>query len=596
MGVTSAPPAAARPTVAQVCGRVARVNGPLIEVEGIDRVAVADVVEVGPNRLAAEVVSVRRGLLAAQVYEYTGGIRVGDQVTNRGQPLTADLGPGLLGGVFDGLLRPLTGESPWLGPGALRAAGGSERWQFAPSVTEGENIDAGAVLGIVPGAAGGIDHRVLAPAHVRGRVDWIAAPGEVSETDPVAHVGGHPVVLRESWPVRVPRPFRSRLDLSVPLLTGQRVIDLLFPIARGATAAVPGGFGTGKTVLLQQIVKWCQADVVVFVGCGERGNELADALTDLGELEDPRTGRRLLERTVVIANTSNMPVMAREASIYTGMTVAEYYRDMGYDAVLLADSTSRWAEALREFSSRSGELPAEEGYPAGLASSLAAFYERAGRVCTLSGTEGSVTAIGAVSPPGGDMTEPVTAHTERVVRCLWSLDRGLAYSRHYPAVTWQRSFSRDAPSMGAWHAAAGRPAWARHQARVVALLAEADRLAPVVELVGLTALPARERMVLLAGRILREAVLQQSALSTNDATCSPDKQEALVDLVLAVYDRCLELVTEGNVDPSEVEQADLSGATRVREEVGPDSASGVRQRQEELLDLLGQLPPAGGAR
>src|ERR1019366_5826023 len=308
---------------------------------------------------------------------------------------------------------------------------------------------------------------------------------------------------------------------------GQRVIDLLFPIARGATAAVPGGFGTGKTVLLQQIVKWCDADVIIFVGCGERGNELADALADLGEIEDPRTGRSLLERTVVIANTSNMPVMAREASIYTGMTVAEYFRDMGYDVVLLADSTSRWAEALREFSSRSGELPAEEGYPAGLASALAAFYERAGRVTTLGGNEGSVTVIGAVSPPGGDMTEPVTAHTERFVRCLWSLDRDLAYARHYPAITWRRSFSRDAQVVGAWHESSGRPGWAQDRARAIALLAEADRLAPMVDLVGLSALPGRERMVMLGGRLFREAVLQQRAQSANDGTCTPEKQAAL---------------------------------------------------------------------
>lgn len=596
MGVTDTTPLIGDRLRSEASGHVVRVNGPLIEVEGVDGVAVADVVEVGPSLLAAEVVSVRRGLLTAQVYEYTGGIRVGDPVVSRGGPLAVNLGPGLLGGVFDGLLRPLSGEALWLAPGVLRAAGGSAKWQFSPTVAQGQHLEGGTVLGVVPGEWGGIEHRVLLPSRVAGRVDWIAEAGQVSETEPIAQVGGHDVLLRESWPVRRPRPFRSRLDLSVPLLTGQRVIDLLFPIAKGATAAVPGGFGTGKTVLLQQIVKWCQADVVVFVGCGERGNELADALADLGELEDPRTGRRLVERTVVIANTSNMPVMAREASIYTGMTVAEYYRDMGYDAVLLADSTSRWAEALREFSSRSGELPAEEGYPAGLSSAIAAFYERAGRVSTLAGAEGSVTAIGAVSPPGGDMTEPVTAHTERFVRCLWSLDRSLAYSRHYPAVTWQRSFSRDAQAMGAWHASAGRPAWARHQARVAALLAEADRLSPMVELVGLSALPARERVVLLAGRILREAVLQQSALSTNDATCSPDKQEALVDLVLAVYDRCLELVADGDVDPAEIEQADLSGATRVREEVGPGEATGVRHRQEELLDLLDGLPPADGAR
>jgi V/A-type H+/Na+-transporting ATPase subunit A len=564
-------------------GRVVRVNGPLVEVEGLAAVAVADVIEIGRAGLAAEVLSLQPDRLTAQVYEYTGGLRVGDRAVGRGRPLTAHLGPGLLGGVFDGLLRPLAGEQPWLTPGALRGA--SERkWRFVPIVSRGSPAAPGTVLGTVP-TSGGVDYRVLAPVGAVGDVEWVARDGEVGEDEPVAAIGGQEVAVTSLWPVRVPRPVAERLDLTVPLFTGQRVIDLLFPIAKGATAAVPGGFGTGKTVLLQQLVKWCDAEVVVFVGCGERGNELADAMTDLAELEDPRTGRPLVERTVVIANTSNMPVMAREASIYTGMTVAEFYRDMGYDAVLLADSTSRWAEALREFSSRSGELPAEEGFPAGLASALAAFYERAGRVTTLGGSQGSVTAIGAVSPPGGDLTEPVTAHTERFVRCLWSLDRNLAYARHYPAVTWQRSFSRDAPAVGAWHAARGLSEWGRDRARAVALLAEGDRLEPMVELVGLQALPARERMTLLAGRLLREAVLMQSALSPNDATCTSSKQSALLAMVLAVYDRCLELVESG-VPAAVLEEVDLSDLTRERDVAGSDDAEAVARCRDAALASL----------
>jgi V/A-type H+-transporting ATPase subunit A len=565
-------------------GRVVRVNGPLVEIEGLDQVAVLDVVEVGHNSLAAEVVSVRQGLLTAQVYEYTGGLRVGDPALGQGHPLSARFGPDLLGGIFDGLLRPLTGQPLWLSAGALRQTGTRRQWPFAPAVSTGTVVAPGNLLGMVP-TPSGVDHRVLVPPGTAGPVDWVAGDGEVDDDEPIASIGGSPVAISEQWPVRAPRPVRARLELSAPLLTGQRVVDLLFPIAKGATAAVPGGFGTGKTVLLQQLVKWCEADVVVFVGCGERGNELADALADLSKLDDPRTGRSLLERTVVIANTSNMPVMAREASIHTGMTVAEFYRDMGYDTVLLADSTSRWAEALREFSSRSGELPAEEGYPAGLASALAAFYERAGRVTTLGGEEGSVTAIGAVSPPGGDLAEPVTAHTERFVRCLWSLDRDLAYARHYPAVTWRRSFSRDAQSVGAWHASEGRPAWARDRARAVALLAEADRLAPMVELVGLASLPGRERVTLLAGRLLREAVLQQSAQSVNDGHCTPAKQEALLELVLALYDRFLALVDQGH-PASAVEEIDTSGVVRIRDEVGPDDAAGVERRRDEMLAAL----------
>ena len=568
-------------------GRVVRVNGPLIEVEGLTGVAALDVLEIGDSRLAAEVVSLRDGLVTAQAYEYTGGLQVGDGAVGLGHPLSVGLGPGLLGGIFDGLLRPLDRRGTWLTREGLGGTGPATTWRFDPAVTVGSAVGPGSLLGTVA-VTGPVQHRVLVPTGVEGEVASICGPGEVAEDTPVARVGDRPVGLVEWWPVRRPRPVRSRLVPSEPLVTGQRVLDLLYPVAKGGTAAVPGGFGTGKTVLLQQVVKWADADVIVFVGCGERGNELADALAELQALEDAATGRRLLERTVVIANTSNMPVMAREASIYTGMTVAEFFRDMGYHAVLLADSTSRWAEALREFSSRSGELPAEEGYPAGLASALAAFYERAGVVRTLGGAPGSVTAIGAVSPPGGDLTEPVTAHTERFVRTLWSLDRDLAYARHYPAITWHRSFARDAAAVGDWYATAGQPEWSEHRARAVALLADADRLEAVVELVGLPGLPAAERMVLLAGRLVREAVLQQSALSPNDATCGPQKQGALLEAVLAVYDRCCALVASG-VAPAEVEGVDFSGLTRVRDETAASDAAGVQRRRDEVLGQLGRL-------
>jgi V/A-type H+-transporting ATPase subunit A len=562
---------------------VVRVNGPLVEVEGLDRVAVLDMLEIGGLRLAAEVISVRPGRVTAEVYEYTGGLRVGEEARCLRQPLAARLGPHLLGGTFDGLLRPLSDLPAWLAPGAV-GRHPAQPCRFLPRCRAGTRVEAGTVLGAVS-TNSSIEHRVMVPPGVSGPVDWISDPVEVMPDEPVAAVGGVPVSVTETWPIRTPRPVKARLELSAPLLTGQRVIDVMYPVARGATAAVPGGFGTGKTVLLQQIVKWCRADVIVFVGCGERGNELADALADLAALDDPGSGRPLLQRTVVIANTSNMPVMAREASIYTGMTVAEFYRDMGYDAVLLADSTSRWAEALREFSSRSGELPAEEGYPAGLASALAAFYERSGRAVTCGGREGSVTAIGAVSPPGGDMTEPVAAHTERFVRTLWSLDRDLAYARHYPAVSWRRSFARDVPAIGAWHAAEGRISWPGDRARAVVILAESDRLAPLVELVGLSALPGRDRMVLLAGRLLRETVLQQSALSANDASCGPAKQSALLRVVLDVYDRCLALVERG-VAASGIEEVDLSGITRAGEETGPNDDEAVSKRGAEVLARL----------
>jgi V/A-type H+-transporting ATPase subunit A len=568
-------------------GRVERVNGPLLEVTGLRGVAVLDLIEVGPLHVPAEVVSIQDGRLTAEAFEYTGGLRVGDVAASHGRPLSARLGPGLLGGVFDGLLRRLEGGPTWLVPGGFGEMKSNASWPFRPALVElGADLAAGALLGTVT-VGSNFEHRILVPPDAHGIVTQLAPAGTMGEDDVVATIGTSSVTLCEEWPVRRARPARERLQPVAPLVTGQRVVDLFFPIAHGATAAVPGGFGTGKSMLLQQIVKWADAEVVVFVGCGERGNELADAMADLSALVDPTTGTSLRERTVVIANTSNMPVMARVASVYTGMTVAEYFRDMGYRVVMLADSTSRWAEALREFSSRSGELPAEEGYPASLSSSLAAFYERAARVRTLGGTEGSVTLIGAVSPGGGDMTEPVTSQTVRFVRCLWSLDRDLAYARHYPAVTWRHSFSLDGETIANWHASEGRLGWAAARARALALLAEADRLDSVVELVGVSALPAHERIVLLTGRLLREGVLQQSAMSERDAFCSPAKQTALLEMVLAVHDRCLALV-DGGLPAAVVEEFDFTAVTRARDETGPDDADGVIRLRDEVLARIAE--------
>jgi V/A-type H+-transporting ATPase subunit A len=567
-------------------GVVRRVNGPLVELTGLAGLAMAELVALGPDRLPAEVVALRGEHATTQAYEYTGGLAPGDPVRRLGRPLSARLGPGLAGGVFDGLLRPLTGAGTWLTPDHRPDRDGTRRWSFTPRAEVGGTVGPGDLLGTVDDA-GPVAHRVLVPPGTpAGTLTRLHPAGRVGDDEPVATVGATPVTLTSWWPVRQPRPARARLTGGAPLLTGQRVLDAVYPVLKGGTAAVPGGFGTGKTVLLQQIAKWCDADVIVYVGCGERGNELADVLAELGELADPRTGGRLAERTVLIANTSHMPIMAREASIHTGVTVAEYYRDMGHDAVVIADSTSRWAEALREFASRTGDLPAEEGYPAGLASALAAFYERAGRVEPLGGGTGSVTIIGAVSPPGGDLTEPVTAHTQRFVRSLWTLDRELAYARHYPAVAWAGSYCRDAGVVGSWYAAeGGQAAWAARRGRVVSLLAEADRLAELAELVGVASLPGRERVVVLTGRLLREAVLQQSALSDSDAYCTPAKSAALVDLVLEVSDRCQDLVTAG-VDAGAIEQADFSPVVRAREETGPDDAAGVRRHRKAVLATL----------
>ena len=587
-----------QPAATPTAGRVVRVAGPLVEVEGLTGLAMAEIVGLGADRLPGEVVALRRGVATVQAYEYTGGLAPGAPVQPRGVPLVAPLGPGLLGSVVDGLLRPLSAAGVWLTAARDDDEDSALHWHVVPAVKRDDEVTPGAVVATVD-VPGALEFRVLAPPGTAGTVADVVAEGDYPADITVAWLDTETgtqstVPLVQPWPVRHARPYADRLDETTGLQTGQRALDLLYPIARGSTAAVPGGFGTGKTMLLQQVAKWCDADVIVYVGCGERGNEMADVVADLAELVDPRTNAPLAHRTVVIANTSNMPMMAREASIYSGVTVAEFFRDMGYHAVVIADSTSRWAEALREFASRSGALPAEEGYPADLASALAAFYERAGHVRTLGGQHGSVTVIGAVSPPGGDRTEPVTANTERFVRCVWSLDRDLAYARHYPAVSWTGSFSRDAADLGTWHTRTGDPGWWGRRSRVIALLAEADRLSALADLVGLGSLPAAERVVLLGARLLREGVLQQSALSETDASCTPQKGAALVQAVLDVVARCHTLV-DRDVLASTIEEQDFSRLLRAREETAADDVDGVHARREEILARLDGLdgPPAG---
>jgi V/A-type H+-transporting ATPase subunit A len=541
-------------------GVLNRVDGPLVEVSGLPEAGMFELVGLGHARVPGEVVAIRGDRATVQAYEYTGGLAPGDPAVSYGEPLSAPLGPHLLGGVFDGLLRPLMDAGTWLT--ATWTVPREREWPFVPLVSPGAELGVGEPVGSVDGA-GAVPYVVMSP--VSGRVTAIRPPGRYGTAVPVATVGGREVTPASRQPIRRAAPCRERLEEIVPLVTGQRVVDLLLPVSRGGAVAVPGGFGTGKTVLLQQIAKWCDADIVVYVGCGERGNEMADVVAELAELADPRTGGRLADRTVVIANTSNMPMMAREASVYTGMTVAEHFRDMGYDAVVIADSTSRWAEARREFASRHGALPAEEGYPADLASALAAFYERAGRVTTLGGRTGSVTVIGAISPPGGDMTEPVTTLTQRFVRCLWTLDRDLAYSRHYPAVSWTSSFARDADAIAGWYARNGLPGWGDRREHVASILAEADRLALLAELIGAGSLPARERVTLLAGRLLREGVLQQSALSAIDAYCDTARTAALTDAVLATVAECEDLAARG-IPAEDIEGRDFSRLLRAKEE------------------------------
>jgi len=564
---------------------VTRVNGPVVDVSFGEGLAMLDLVHVGPQRLPGEVIALAGTTATVQVYEYTGGLKPGDVVLGTGGPLAVELGPGLLGGVFDGVLRPLRSAGVRIEPGSATGTLSGERvWRFIPAARAGEQLGAGAVLGTVRETAA-IEHRVLVPPGGGGPLDWIAPEGEYRVGETIARAGGAELGLSQRWPVRRPRPSHARLPAPEPLVTGQRVLDLLFPVARGSTAAIPGGFGTGKTVALQQIAKWCDAAVIVYVGCGERGNELADVLEEFEALEDPRTGQPLLDRTLLIANTSNMPVMAREASIYTGVTVAEYYRDMGYDTVVIADSTSRWAEALRELASRTDELPAEEGYPAGLSSALADFYERAGRVQTLAGEIASVSILGAVSPPGGDLTEPVTSHTRRFVRSVWSLDRDLAYARHYPAVSWRDSSSRDAQQLATWQAEHGDPGWGARRGRALRLLTDADRIESIAQLVGADSLPGQERVTLRSARLLREAVLQQSAVLDNDQYTSPAKQRALLTLVLDLHDRLIGLLERG-IAIAELDSLDLSAVLRARYDTPPDGWDEVEHIGRELIGAL----------
>ena len=569
-------------------GTITRVNGPIVEVAGGRGLCVAELVTVGSRRLAGEVLSLAGERATVQVYEETSGLRPREAVAATGRPLSAELGPGLLGGVFDGMLRRLQGAGPWLEPGTLASALDPERrWRFTPSVRPGEDVEPGRLLGTVP-ETDAIAYRVLVPHELAGTVQTIADEGEFAVGETIATVAGQELTLAHAWPVRRPRPAAGRLASGRPLVTGQRAVDLLFPLCHGSTAGVPGGFGTGKTLLLQQIAKWCDADVIVYVGCGERGNELAELLEDFAALEDPRSGHRLMERTVTIVNTSNMPLLAREASIYTGVTVAEHYRDMGYDAVVIADSTSRWAEALRESAARTEELPAEEGYPPELSSTLAAFYERAGRFQTLAGEDASVTILGAVSPPGGDLAEPVTAHTRRFVRTVWSLDRQLAYARHHPAISWTDSSSRDAEAVAAFEAAADDPGWAGRRREALQLLLDAERIESVAQLTGVESLPGAERVTLISARLLREGVLQQSALSLNDRYCAPVKQTALLALVLDVHRALLAAVDRGAAI-ERVQELDLSDVARVREECPPDEVAAIERLGTEIQSRIEQL-------
>ncbi|MEM2782886.1 MAG: V-type ATP synthase subunit A [Candidatus Hadarchaeales archaeon] len=531
-----------------------RITGPVVLADDMRGSGMYELVRVGEEGLMGEIIGLQGERAIIQVYEETSGLKPGEKVERTGRPLSVELGPGLIGTIYDGVQRPLTEISKRVGEMVKRgiyvpALDREKKWEFEPRVKKGDEVVEGDVVGVVKETEL-VEHRILVPPGMRGRVVEVSE-GKHTVEETVVRVEGpkgeEEVKLMQLWPVRKPRPYKEKLDPREPLLIGQRIADTFFPIAKGGTGAIPGGFGTGKTVFLHQVAKWADANIVVYVGCGERGNEMCDVLVHFPELRDPRTGRPLMERTVLIANTSNMPVAAREASVYTGITLGEYFRDMGYDVALMADSTSRWAEAMREISGRLEEMPGEEGFPAYLASRLAEFYERAGWVKTLGSEEryGSLTVLGAVSPPGGDLSEPVSTNTLRIVKVFWALDTALAYRRHFPAINWLTSYSLYVDGVEEWWRKRLGEDWKALRAEAMALLQKEAELEEIVKLIGADALPEPERAVLESARMIRENFLQQFAFDEVDSHCPPEKQLGMLKLLLRFYRKCMEAAREG---------------------------------------------------
>ena len=533
-------------------GTIVRVNGPIVDARGMDVASMLEVVEVGDDKLIGEIIRLQDDVATIQVYEDTSGLKPGRPVYRTGLPLSVELGPGLLGSIYDGIQRPLAQIAQHSGftirRGEKTVPLDRERtWHFEPLCEPGAELGPGQVYGRVQETAS-IEHRLLVPPNTQGTVRELAPAGEYTIADAVCVLDsdGDEVALRMSvrWPVRRQRPSAGRVAMTVPLVTGLRVVDAFFPIAMGGAAAIPGGFGTGKTMTQHALAKWSAAQIIVYIGCGERGNEMTEVLHEFPELTDPRSGRSLMERTILVANTSNMPVAAREVSIYTGITIAEYYRDMGYDVAVMADSTSRWAEALRELSGRLEEMPADEGFPAYLPTRLAEFYERAGKVRTLNGDHGSVSVIGAVSPPGGDFSEPVTQHTSRFIRCFWALDRDLANARHYPAISWLDSYSEYLPDIEPWWTSRDHE-WRSSRDALMDVLQQEVKLQRIAKLVGPDALPDHQRLILFLAETIKNAFLQQSSFDDVDMYCSPDKQVRMMRVLVQVRRRARGVIRNG---------------------------------------------------
>ena len=526
-------------------GRIIKIAGPVIIAEGMRGSQMYEMVKVGEDKLIGEIIELEGDTATIQVYEETAGIKPGETVERTGGPLSVELGPGILGSIFDGIQRPLENIKALTGDYIERGVDvpslpKDKKWTFKPTALEGQMVKGGDIIGEVEETSS-ITHRIMIPPNVEGKLTMIAPQGEYTVLDDIAEVetesGTEKIQMLQKWPVRKGRPYKKKLDPDVPLITGQRAQDTFFSVAKGGTAAIPGPFGSGKTVTQQQLAKWADADIIVYVGCGERGNEMTEVLKEFPELEDPKTGNPLMDRTVLIANTSNMPVAAREACVYTGITIAEYFRDMGYDVALMADSTSRWAEAMREISGRLEEMPGEEGYPAYLASRLAQFYERAGRVTTIGSEDkiASVSVVGAVSPPGGDLSEPVTQNTLRICKVFWALDASLADKRHFPSIDWLQSYSLYIDSVQDWWASNVDPEWRKFRDEAMALLQKEAELQEIVQLVGPDALPDRERITLETTRMIREDFLQQNAYHEVDTYCSPSKQFEMLRTIIMFH-------------------------------------------------------------
>lgn len=538
----------------RIIGKIKRVNGPVIEVMGITDAEMFELVWVGPERLIGELIKLETDSAVVQVYEDTTGIAPYDPVYGAGMQLSVELGPGMVGTIYDGIQRPLEAIREmfdiYIKRGiSVPSLNKEKKWHFVPAVKEGETAFGGMVLGTVRETEN-VLHKILVPPSDHGVLESIVPEGDYTVEDVIAVLRSEDsrqknLFLMHRWPIRIQRPTRGRHALDIPLITGQRVIDTLFPVAKGGTVCIPGGFGTGKTMTQQAVAKWCDADLIIYIGCGERGNEITDVLTEFPSLIDPRSGRSLMERTILIANTSNMPVSAREASIYTGITMAEYFRDQGYHVAVMADSTSRWAEALRELSGRMEEMPAEEGFPAYLPTRIAEFYERAGSMETLNGDKGSVTIIGAVSPPGGDFSEPVTQHTKRFVRCFWALDRNLANARHYPAVSWLESYSEYLNDIVSWWSEQVSSEWLADRAEIVELLHKEVRLQQVVKLVGPDALPDSQRFILEVCTLFKNAFLQQNAYDKIDTFSTIQKQAKMLHIIVSYWRRGSKAIKAG---------------------------------------------------